>query len=277
MKLIPPKILNTFSNAFEYRETRNYPIIAICDDINSYVIKHNRSKTPCNGLAIELITHYFLKLWNLNTPDIAIVHVHPEHFNTFEISQIQEAFFKLPCFGSVFHKDANEFNQFYTSIQSYEKNKFANKNDFFKLALFDIWLSNEDRTENNPNFLIQPYAGEYHVMAIDNESCFNGGNINSKLSPLTFEDSILYHKGLKHIVGKSGFKSENLENIVEEMYLCVAECKSKANDILSFIPAEWQIDISTFKQMFADNLFNDEWISACKNTFFEHVNSALNQ
>jgi hypothetical protein len=277
MTLIKPNTTRTFTYAFEYRETRNYPVLAICENIESYVIKHNRSKTPCNGLAIELIAHYFLKLWEINTPEIAIVNVNEEHIEPLKSQQIQGAFFKLPCFGSRFHDSANEFNKFYGSIQSYEKERFSNKNDFLKLALFDIWMANEDRTENNPNFLIEPNGGKYHVMAIDHESCFNSGNIENVLSPLTFEDSILYHRGLTHIVGKNVLKKENLDDMVKEMYLCVAKCKKHADEILSFIPLEWQINTATFKQLFNDNLFNDDWLQTCKNTFFEHANAALKQ
>ena len=144
MEISKPHTIQTFVNAFDYRDTRNKPILAICDDGHTYVIKHNRSKKPSTILAIELVAYYFLKLWNIPTPEIALVTVLPEHIKGIENTDVREAFFALPCFGSRFYKDAMEFNNFFGNIQPYEKSKFSNKANFLRMALFDIWLKNDD-------------------------------------------------------------------------------------------------------------------------------------
>ncbi|TVR81310.1 MAG: hypothetical protein EA412_03355 [Chitinophagaceae bacterium] len=275
MILTEPKKVNTLTNAFEFRETRNYPILSLCDDINTYVVKHNRAQTPCDRLAIELIAHYFLKIWKINTPEIAIVDVDPQHVRHFNNTQIQEAFFRLPCIGSHFFKDAIEFNHFFGSIKSYEKSKFADVNDFLKLALFDIWMANEDRTANNPNFLIQPKHKKYHVMAIDHESCFNSGTFNQPLAPLTLEDSILYHKAIKHILSRKQTEKANLDILIQEMYLCIKRCVNHTDEILSYIPLEWDVSVDKIKQKLKNNLFTKDWLLICERTFKEHINTAF--
>jgi hypothetical protein len=275
-KLKAPIRINTFSKVFDVRATNNYPVLALCTDFNSYVIKHTKSKTPCSRLATELIASYFLKVWNIKTPDIAIIDVKPEHLSDVITTTVQPAYFNLPCFGSQFDKYAKEFTNFMGKITQYEKQKFSNRNDFLKLAFFDIWMANEDRTYNNPNFLITSEKTGYQVFAIDHESCFNSSNLERGLYELNFEDSILTHPSIKHIMGRDMSDQENLEKLIKDAYLCIDACKQHIDEILSYIPAEWQINTVLYKQLLVDTVFNISWIDSSKKIFFEFLQKANN-
>ena len=62
-----------------------------------------------------------------------------------------------------------------------------------KIALFDIWLSNEDRTFNNYNLLLQAIKGGFSILyIIDNTEIFNSSMAyDQSMELITQGDSVL--------------------------------------------------------------------------------------
>ena len=53
----------------------NEPLLLIGDDYNNYYVKNNQLLLPASGLINEVICHFLLKAWSINTADIAIVEI----------------------------------------------------------------------------------------------------------------------------------------------------------------------------------------------------------
>jgi hypothetical protein len=136
--MLPPKKLHTTAEIFEIKETNNNPVLAICSDLNTYVIKHNKGRKPCNKIVAELVATYFLALWNIPTPKVNLVYVQEDHYKNSISNFCQPIYFNIPCFGSQHLRYGMEFNNFLENIADYEKKKFTNKTDFLKIAFFDI-------------------------------------------------------------------------------------------------------------------------------------------
>src|SRR5690606_8064586 len=140
------------------------------------------------------IASCFLPLWNINTPPISFITVAEEHIPDSDRNILQPRFFKKHCFGSQYLQHAKEMDHTFTTLKGspYDLRKIANKSDFLKIGLFDIWMCNEDRNHNNFNLLIYPEPdGKSRFYAIDHTACFNTGNLHREIAPLTQDDSIL--------------------------------------------------------------------------------------
>jgi len=265
--MFPPKRIHTTTDIFDIKETNNNPVLAVCSDINTYVIKHNRGRKPCNKLAAELLSAYFLKLWKIPTPKVSLVDVKYEHMKEKVSNFCQPAYFHIPCFGSQHLQYGMEFNSFLENIAVYERKKFVNKTDFLKIAIFDIWMANDDRTQNNPNLLINPEEDGYFVYAFDHEGCFNTGNLHLGLNALDINSSILSHSAVKQILGNIIKNNNEIEKIIKDCYICIETCQNNLDEILTYIPDEWEIDITKFRHLLLSNLFNTDWKKETKITF----------
>lgn len=265
--MLPPNRIHTTTDIFDIKETNNNPVLSICSDLNTYVIKHNRNRKPCSILGAELLSSYFLNLWNIPTPDISLVDVRYEHIKEKISNFCQPAYFNIPCFGSLHLRYGMEFNNFLENIAGYERKKFINKTDFLKIVFFDVWMANDDRTPNNPNLLINPEEEGYYVYAFDHESCFNTGNLHMGLDALDLNSSILSHNAVKNILGNTIKNKNEIEQLIKDCYICIEKCQNNLDEILTYIPDEWEISIPNFRQLLLSNLFSAKWKEETKTTF----------
>jgi hypothetical protein len=235
------------------------------------VVKHSNGLLPCSKLVNELLAHYFLKCWKLKTPAAAIIEVNPEHVAKLASTTRQPRYFKTPCWGTLFNANSTEFLQFSKEIQRYERQKFVNPADLLRIVLFDIWLANDDRTQNNPNVLVASGIDGFEFWAIDHEAIFNGNNLKNDLYALNLYDTLLYHPALKRLLGNTLRNAKYLEELVEDAYVCIERCRVNLDAILSFIPVEWQLNSGELRQKLNVQLFSETWKKALKATFLSLV------
>ena len=257
----------------KFYDTGSNPIrITISDGLlSSYVVKHNNGRTPCMKLLNELLAYYFLELWQLKTPPAALVDVNPASILEVGTTRCQPGFFRVPCWGTHFIPGSTEFLRFFDQIQSYEREKFAAPFDLLRIILFDIWLSNEDRTSNNPNLLIVTNANGFEFWPIDHEAIFNTGNLARGLYPLTLNDSLLYHPALKKLLGNKLKDNKILEELVVHAYLCIEKCEQNLEEILKCVPEEWSINIQELGQLLTDRIFSNAWKRQLRTVFLSLV------
>ncbi len=254
-------------------ETNTRPILVSVSDghFNSYVVKHNSGLIPCEKLAYELISYYFLKLWGLNTPKASIIEVDQSHVLGISSPRHQPRFFQVPCWGTIFHSESTEFLQFFEQLPYYEREKFNNPTDLLRIVLFDIWVSNDDRTANNPNILVVSTERGFEFWPIDHEAIFNGNNLGRGLYELGLHDTLLYHPALKNLLGRMLKDTQILEELIQEAYVCIEVCQQNIPLILSFLPKEWQINSANLEQLLRTYLFSDDWVLRLRNTFLSLI------
>ncbi len=262
------KTVYSISSPEKIYDTNGKPVLVLCDDFNHYVCKYNRwPNTKANRLFQEYLAACFAKTWKIATPHFKFVIINPSHAEG--LTSLQPAFFQAPCFGSLFNKKYAELDEFYSQISGTEKNRFKYKTELLKIALFDIWLANEDRKFNNYNLLINTEDGNRFV-PIDHEAIFNTGNLDKGLELLTEEDSIITTGITKSLFSRKELLDRKyLEDLQNECYICIQECEQNINNFLKEVPFQWNIDISVIKRLMYAHLFHDQWIKQCMTHFMK--------
>jgi len=260
------EIRKTIHEAIKIYDTGARPILVTCDDLQDWVCKHNE---PIK-LVHEIIGSKFAEFWGINTPEICLLEVSEDHVPQKEANYLQLSNFKKLCFGSLFLEHCKEIDD--SSILLFKDNGFKvkvkSKEDFLRIALFDIWLSNEDRNGNNSNLLIDfSNPSDYKFFVFDHGEIFNSGLLKHGIYQINEHESIISTE-LAQLLFKKGQKLTALvNNIVENFYLCISECEKALTNILKLIPEEWGLDMETLEQNIRQNLFNESWLKECETSF----------
>ncbi len=110
--------------------------------MHEYVCKHSYGS---NGMSLlcEYLAASFLRIWKLQVPDFAFVQVQYAHVKQLHIPKHYVA---KPCFGSQYSVNYQEQTQ-YTGNPDIKKHKeyMESRFELLKIALFDLWLANEER------------------------------------------------------------------------------------------------------------------------------------
>jgi len=256
-------IVKSISSPEKVFETSgSQPILILGDDLNYYVCKYNRwGGTEAKKLFNEFIAGCFAQEWNLAIPRFCFERVDPSHVEN--IPLIQPSFFNSLCFGSLFNKKFSEIDEFYSEITSADKRKYVKKFDFLKIALFDIWLANEDRNFNNYNLLIDIDNGNRFV-PIDHDAIFNTGNLDKGLVLLSENETLINTNLAKKLFNRNELlNKEFLENFRNEYYICVDKCEKNVDNFLKLIPEDWKININEKQNLIKRQLFKKEWTDDC--------------
>ncbi|MGE0021043.1 MAG: HipA family kinase [Draconibacterium sp.] len=265
------KIVNSIARPTRVFDTSgNQPALILCDDFEFYVCKYNRMPgSEAKKLFHELIAGHFAQLWNLNVPEFSLVNVNPEHIVGHET--LQPVFFQTLSFGSKYNQNLVEVDEFYGALSAIQKRKFDSKFDFLKIALFDIWMANDDRSFNNYNLLIDSANGN-RFTPIDHDAIFNTGNLDKGLYLLSENETLIDTEIATRLFNARELRSEEfLKNIENEYYFCIENCKENLDTILQDIPDNWNINIEKYKTLLTANSFNDMWITDVFKHFSELI------
>ena len=195
--------------------------------------------------------------------------VDPAHVGQHIATNCQPAFFKHTCFATRYRKGSTEFNAFLDQTSAYEKLRFHNRSDLLKIVLFDIWLANDDRTGGHPNLLVTADEEGHTIRVMDHEGIFYGNNPERELPLLTLEDSLLTHPAFRALLGREFNKdAESAQQLVADLYLWAKACEQHTDEILSHLPADWRIDVATFRPL-VQRLFTEDRLRAVGLHFHE--------
>jgi len=254
-------------------QTGYEPLLVYATDFQFYVCKYNTSNLTANMLFREWMNAHFLKIWELSVPDFCLLYLKPEHKPDSKPT-IQH---KIPCFGSLYYPATNEVNEFISAIGPTQKNKFQQKQNLLILGLFDLWISNEDRSHNNYNLLLKYEGGYYDFVPIDGGNLFHTGNQDKENYTLSFDETLISSPLTRVLFsGRELSNKESLNILKEKYYLYTKNCKTKLYEIIESLPPEWQINKSLeFKQL-NSFLFEPKWIEEVFNTFLSHLQLLAN-
>ena len=268
-------IRKTIHEASKIYDTGARPLLVTCDDLNDWVCKHNVASKLVN----EILGSKFANIWGLHTPKICLIEIPDEHVPQLAGTYLQLNNFRKLCFGSLLLKNCKEIDE--SSLLLFKEKSFLsklkNKEEFLKIALYDIWLSNEDRNNNNSNLIIDfSDFNNYRFCVFDHGEIFNSGSLKYGLAQITEDESII-STDLACILFKKGIKlTATVNKIVESFYLCVSECEKALIDIISLIPLDWGIDTEVLEKNIRTELFNEKWLKGCENTFRSFIQKKYN-
>jgi hypothetical protein len=259
--------------AKRYATYGSSPILILGSDLNYWVCKYK----DVNKLFNELLAYHFACLWHINIPESALIEIdYEKHVLPFEDRQgLVRLFFERECFGSSFLEKAFDIHQFILTNADVTR-KIKNKEDFLKIALFDIWLSNEDRNQGNYNLLLQSVKGGYMLLyIIDNTDIFNSSMAyGNTITELTQEDSLLNSALATLLFGEDSRLSQKVDLLLKDFYLFVEECQRNLPSILDAIPQKWKIDIANYHTKI-NMIFSPRWLDICEHTFREYVQTFI--
>lgn len=259
------KILKSISNIYKVFPTGRKPVLLTCDDLNDYVCKHKDIASD-KILFNEYFAASFLKLWKIKVPDFAFIQVNKKHIpEKYLGAGLRYDFFDKTCFGSFYLKHSKELST-HDSFFSGKKIDRFKKFDFLTIALFDIWIANEDRHHPGHNLLINFEKEGWFFYPIDHEFILNS-NSGQKLVPITEEETLLAHDIFKILFKKSKIDNDlSLHKLFENFKRNVDICFKEFDNVIKDLPDDWSFDIAFFDYL-KENLFDEEWINESINTF----------
>ena len=273
------KQLYSIKNIEKTYNTGEEPVLVACNDHNSYICKYTRYSGSANKLVCELMGAVFARTWMLNTPDIAIVKVRREHVP----QNMNGSYFAKAILGSLQQQNVIDITP--ATIPLIEPSEKLCL-QLMRIALFDLWLANEDRNANNANLMYDMVND--NIIAIDYGCCFNTATFDYSLSLLTESESILCSDLFGHL--SKNIQHERIMQMADillriDMPSCLHDCQtSKAvlqwdettNEELcsDFIPSAWNVDRNRLACKI-EELLSDEWVNNVRCTYLETLNTAL--
>jgi len=261
--------LQSIQTANHKYQTGDSPVFLLCSDWQDYVCKH-----ALNGNATNLICEYlaasFLRLWELAVPEFCFIEVDYEHVKHLEI---QKRNFERTCFGSRFSKHYIELTLFNDEPDIKKQAAYAaHKLNILKIALFDLWLANEDRGHNNLNLLLDVKNG-YNFIPIDHGALLNSRLLEGHIALLAENECLTDTVLMRHLYPKREFSKEFVAELKEYFYLCTLKCKQNFNEILNVTPPDWHIDLKKVADKIQNEVFADYWLDSVFDTFLDYINS----
>ncbi|ABL64940.1 HipA family kinase [Chlorobium phaeobacteroides] len=211
-----------------------------CSDGATYFVKHYGN----NRLHVinELIGSLLLQLLELPTPEIALVEVVPESIEGLNFDR------KAPCgvaFGSRQLQGQSKSLDRGDLYDGLEIRKFTASQSLTGIVLFDIWVYNTDRTQLNPNVLVEQIPNNrFRFVAIDHAMIFDGMEYryldrSEKILSPTIEDSLIAHPLYRQIHDSLGlFYSEEADRVLGRIESIKEE---ELRGVLEEIPDEWEV------------------------------------
>lgn len=248
--------------------TGDTPVLVLCSDKLQYICKYMRpGDTISYKLACEFMGAIFADAWKINTPPFALVRIMPAHWISVAVSHSSSA----PTIG--FQKLEGVIDITPSSFRLVETNTDT-LYQLLKIALFDFWIANEDRTCNNANLLYD--VENEQLVSIDYGGILNNVTLDFPLSQLTETDSILCADIFAHIIKHLSQKQlYDAVELLKQDYIQCINLSKKQTLFLTDMPAEWAVPKVKIENKVAE-LFSPSWINATWENFIECLKSNSN-
>lgn len=218
-------------------------------------------------LACEFIGALFAEAWKIDTPPCTIVKIMPAHWSSVATSHSTSA----PTIG--FRKLEGVIDITPTTYKQVTVNADT-LYQLLKIALFDFWIANEDRTYNNANLLYD--IENNRLISIDYGGILNNVTFDFSLSQLTETDSILSADIFTHIIKSISIRqlSKAVEKLQKDYVQCISRSERQVG-LLMQMPKEWAVPTAKIRTK-AEELFSESWINATYKNFVECLKSNSN-
>jgi hypothetical protein len=251
----------------KYETIGSSPFRILASDMEHYICKYpffpNDSK-----LINEFLGNRFASVWGIDVADMVAIQVSREHLPEELLnSQLNYNAIKNPIVGFKQIEDVVEIKDSLSEGINQNDLSQYDKEAFLQIALFDIWLSNDDRNCGNTNVLIKTSEKRFSPIAMDHEKIFNSSDLGRGIFELNYEDSLFYSKLFHRLLKKSNRSYELIDSVSASLQSKIEKCNHRIDEILKEIPQEWNIDQQLLKNKLEDNIFTEEWVLKVERTF----------
>lgn len=249
------------------------PYLALDDAFERFVVKPPLSNFDFSAIKKEFLCALLLPHWSIVTPPFYSCGITEDLRNNDLENDLR---FKLTdCyFASLFLEEATELNRLFEFKGKVALKNIRKKEDLIRLALFDIWVENDDRKPSNANLLLKSRENKFDIYAIDHAFTFASVSLDSLyVGMLSFSDndSILYSELGRELVRNCQINDYWLKEFEQYFYLCVQNCRENFKVIINKIPKTYQLtvnEINCLEQFLFDEKRNKEVL----NTLFYIIN-----
>jgi hypothetical protein len=197
MPVSPIEISQAKTIIEEIPTTGHSPLKTLCVDGNTYIAKSTKGAVEIDYEIIsEFLCSQFLNIWGIQTPSIKGITFTPELIQNSNLSnrhRWERNYRDRICFGSRLIQNPVEVTQILQLDKFRGFSRFEDPFQFFRIALFDMWVLNEDRKPSNPNLLLAPHHEGLAFYAMDHAFTFATTSYED-LTPemmISYNDSIL--------------------------------------------------------------------------------------
>ncbi len=260
-------ILNSIDVISKQYPTGEAPVLVMCSDMNLYICKYIRNSVSAQKLACELIGSKLATSWELNAPPVSFVNIKYEHWpKSFISPKVMTTMLGSKYLTSVDYVLPSTFDKLAKTS--------AMLKHLLKIALFDFWVANEDRNENNSNLLYDVITKTF--VPIDFGCILNHADFKSSMIQLTTTDTIINSSLFKYLT--KGNVSQTIQKHVTNLKGAYANyvrrCQMQIDDIVNNLPSDWNIPTSLVTNKLLQ-LFEPDWLEAVWRNFEECLNDNI--
>lgn len=241
--------------------TGEEPILVLCSDKSEYICKYAKANGAAFKLASEMIGSLLAQSWGLKTPPTAFVNLRPGHwYKTGNTTTL--------AFGSKRIDKVIDVNP--TTVGCIRPSVFV-LFDILNIALFDIWIANEDRNANNANLMYDIEQGR--LVSIDYGCIFNTAMYDYPMSQLTSTDTILASELFHHIQNGQPVEA-TVSKVIDAFLRNVDRCRATADIIMQELPNQWGVS-ANHVQTKLNQLTDNNWCKSALTIFKEYLSENI--
>jgi hypothetical protein len=254
-------------------DTGRTPVKVFANDLYDYIAKGALIATR-RLLVVEWFGSELAYRFGLAVPHYEAITILPEHRPNPELNARVNVDWSQPFFGSRFEKKAEILDNQKAKglLKAFHKDE-AVERDVCEIALFDLFLSMDDRHEANMNLLVKKTDGRGRLHPIDFESAFQtGAALEHELSLQTEQDMVLRSTFFRQVI-KSTRDFDDLRNSsLEKLSDFVGYQRACVDEILATCPEEWMTNPDIWRSFFFDQLLSDKWLQQVTDEFVTQTN-----
>lgn len=275
--LFPPVDLRVRA-VHDVMDTFHHPLLVQAEDGGLYYLKY--AKTQLYQLTCEWLCHYLLRVWDVATPDIAVLRVPSGLLETMPPGARDAGrWLDKPAFGSRQVMGAVESSEFTSYGTAAELAMLSNPDDLLWVSLFDAWVANDDRRVSHHNLLlgIDPGAGRKRLRcyAIDHAFTFTSQSfeaLDARETYYSFNVNLSQAPAVRVVLDEWRTKWPLLwaSEYESGFYLRVEKCRQHFSTICSLLPEPFQLSVAEQTKV-ADFLFNKTRLAQLWAEFFSSL------
>lgn len=260
----PSKVVTSFCK--QYQTAGHSPHLVITQDFCQYILKSPNNPNDKSSITKEFLCNQLLQLWKILVPDAVCLKIETSILESGLLINNKPLNNTEWHFGSSFIPNSIDLQKLITGSKKVSNRKIENLEAIFEIALFDIWVENDDRKPSNNNIILSPYGGFFKILPIDHAYTFSSISIDS-LDPeyvcFSDNDSIINSPFGLSVVKQVKISNGWLTKIEKKFYICTKLAEVNFQQICDNLPDYYKLSIKEIDCL-REFLFNPKRI---KNVF----------
>lgn len=231
--------------------TAHRPLLVLADNGEQYYLKYVQHQTY--ELKCEWLCHFLLRCWGVATPDVALLVVPEQVKSTLPpAARFAARYLGQPCFGSRAIADALDSSDFIQQGNLSELDLLTNPNDLLWTAMFDAWVSNDDRRASHHNLILAPdpgpagARGRLRCWAIDHAFTFTSDrfeNLDFRETYFSYNANLVQAAATQAVLRRWQRRSPLLwaEELKEGYYLRIEKCRAQFLAVCEILPVPYRL------------------------------------